>query len=55
MLGALIIGVATEEAAIFIPSLQYVVAFALLVAVLLIRPSGILRVGGRQRNDAMAA
>ena len=55
MLGAIIIGVTTEEVAIFIPSLQYVVAFAILVAVLLIRPSGILRTGGRQRNDVMAS
>ncbi len=55
MLGALIIGLTTEEVSIFIPSLQYVVAFAILILVLLIRPSGILRAGGRQRNDVMAS
>jgi branched-subunit amino acid ABC-type transport system permease component len=53
MLGALVIGLATEEAAIVVPSLEYVVAFVLLVIVLLVRPGGILQLSGRQRKDAI--
>jgi branched-subunit amino acid ABC-type transport system permease component len=55
MLGALIVGIATEEAAIVAPSLQYVVAFVLLVGILLVRPAGIIQLSGRQRRDAVAA
>lgn len=55
MLGALIVGIATSEAAIVVPALQYVVAFVLLVVVLLVRPSGIIQVGGRARQDIMTA
>lgn len=55
MLGALIVGIATEEAAIVAPSLEYVVAFVLLVAILLVRPAGIIQLSGRQRRDVVAA
>jgi branched-subunit amino acid ABC-type transport system permease component len=43
MLGALVLGVATELAALVIdPAYKDVVAFALLAVVLLVRPGGIL-------------
>lgn len=41
MAGAVIIAVATEIAAIWVPSIKDVVAFALLVVILLARPSGL--------------
>ncbi len=54
MLGALIIGVVTEEAAAFIdPALKNVAAFAILVLVLLIRPHGLVRTG-REGGGAVA-
>jgi branched-subunit amino acid ABC-type transport system permease component len=55
MLGALIVGIATEEAAIVVPSLEYVVAFVLLVGILVVRPGGIIQLSGRQRKEAVAA
>jgi branched-chain amino acid transport system permease protein/neutral amino acid transport system permease protein len=42
MLGALIIGLATEISAIWIPNLKEVVAFGLLALMLLIRPNGLI-------------
>jgi branched-chain amino acid transport system permease protein/neutral amino acid transport system permease protein len=43
MLGALVIGIATEVSAAFInPDYKQVVAFVILIAVLLVRPTGIL-------------
>lgn len=51
MLGALVIGMASEVSAAFInPADKEVVAFALLVAVLLVRPQGILADAARQRE-----
>jgi branched-chain amino acid transport system permease protein/neutral amino acid transport system permease protein len=44
VIGALVIGIASEEAAIVSPNLKDVVAFAILVLVLLVRPEG-LRAG----------
>ena len=48
MLGALIIGVATEVSAVIIPA-EYkgVVAFAILVIMLLIRPQGLIPTRGK--------
>lgn len=51
MLGGLIIGIATELFAIYSPGLEYVMAFALLIVVLLVRPGGLVRIGGRPRKD----
>lgn len=45
MVGAVVIGMASEIAAIWIPSLKQVVAFVILVAILLLRPSGLWRKG----------
>ena len=42
MLGALVIGVSTELAALISPDLKEVVAFALLALMLLVRPNGLL-------------
>lgn len=47
MVGALVIGIASEEAAIVAPDLKDVVALAILVLVLLLRPEGLRR--GRVR------
>ncbi|MGH9302933.1 MAG: branched-chain amino acid ABC transporter permease [Acidimicrobiales bacterium] len=48
MLGALVIGLATEISAVFInPAYKLDVAFALLVLVLLFRPQGIIAVAGK--------
>jgi branched-subunit amino acid ABC-type transport system permease component len=55
MLGALIIGVTTEEMAVWSPGLKYVAAFALLVVMLLVRPGGLVQLGGRARKDAAQA
>ena len=54
MVGALVIGMASELAAIFTPSLKTVVAFAILVLVLLVRPNGLLRGGYIQRMNVSA-
>lgn len=51
MIGALLIGIITEEVAIINPSLQYVVAFSALVVVLIIRPGGLLNARLRIRTD----
>ena len=51
MLGALVIGIASEVSAAFInPSDKEVVAFALLVLVLLARPQGLFAEAARQRE-----
>jgi len=54
MVGALVIGMASELAAIVTPSLKSVVAFAILVLVLLVRPNGLLRAGFIQRMSMSA-
>jgi branched-chain amino acid transport system permease protein/neutral amino acid transport system permease protein len=55
ILGALVIGIVTEEVAAFSPNLQYVAAFGILVVMLLARPGGIIRSGGRVRADTVVA
>ncbi len=53
MLGGLIIGLTTEISAAFLsPAYRDVIAFALLVAMLLLRPSGILGIQSRRHNVA---
>jgi branched-subunit amino acid ABC-type transport system permease component len=54
MIGAVVIGVVSEEAAIIAPSLKEVVAFAILVLILLIRPNGLWRSGFVQRMNVSA-
>ena len=54
MLGALVIGVASELAANVSPTLKDVVAFAILVLVLLVRPEG-LRAGRVQLRAEVTA
>jgi len=54
MVGALVIGMSSELAAIVTPSLKSVVAFAILVLVLLVRPNGLLRAGFIQRMSVSA-
>ena len=54
MVGALVIGMSSELAAIVTPSLKSVVAFAILVLVLLVRPNGLLRAGFVQRMSVSA-
>jgi branched-chain amino acid transport system permease protein/neutral amino acid transport system permease protein len=46
MLGAVVIGLATEISAIWIPNLKQVVAFGLLALMLLIRPNGLIPAPG---------
>jgi branched-chain amino acid transport system permease protein/neutral amino acid transport system permease protein len=53
MLGALVLGLATEISAAYIdPAYKNVVAFVLLVLVLLLRPQGILAEVATQREVA---
>ena len=54
VVGALVIGIASELAAIVSPDLKDVVAFALLVLVLLVRPDG-LRAGRVQMRPRSTA
>jgi branched-subunit amino acid ABC-type transport system permease component len=54
MLGALVIGIVSEEAAIISPSLKQVAAFAVLVVILLVRPNGLWRSGFVQRMSVAA-
>lgn len=54
MVGALVIGIVSEEAALISPSLKQVVAFAILVVILLVRPNGLWR-GGFVQKMSMAA
>jgi branched-chain amino acid transport system permease protein/neutral amino acid transport system permease protein len=42
MLGALVIGLATELAALISPSMKQVIAFAILGLMLLVRPNGLI-------------
>jgi branched-subunit amino acid ABC-type transport system permease component len=42
MLGALVIGIASELAAIISPDLKQVIAFAILALMLLVRPNGLI-------------
>lgn len=53
VLGALVIGITTEEVAIVSPGLQDVAAFAILAFMLLARPGGLIRLGGRVRADTV--
>lgn len=52
MVGALVIGVASEEAAIVAPTLKEVVAFAILVLILLVRPNGLFARAYTQQIEA---
>jgi branched-chain amino acid transport system permease protein/neutral amino acid transport system permease protein len=52
MTGAVVIGLASEIAAIWVPSLKQVVAFGILVLVLLARPNGLWRGGFTQPASA---
>jgi branched-subunit amino acid ABC-type transport system permease component len=54
MVGALVIGIVSEEAAIISPSLKQVVAFAILVVILLVRPNGLWRSGFVQKMSMAA-
>jgi branched-chain amino acid transport system permease protein/neutral amino acid transport system permease protein len=54
MVGALVIGIVSEEAAIVSPSLKQVVAFAILVVILLVRPAGLWRSGFVQKMSMAA-
>jgi branched-subunit amino acid ABC-type transport system permease component len=54
MVGAVVIGLASELAAIVTPSLKQVVAFAILVVILLVRPNGLWRSGFVQKMDVSA-
>lgn len=54
MVGALVIGIASEEAALVSPSLKQVAAFTILVIILLVRPNGLWR-GGFVQAASMAA
>jgi branched-subunit amino acid ABC-type transport system permease component len=54
MVGAVVIGVVSEEAAIIAPSLKQVVAFAILVVILLVRPNGLWRSGFIQKMNVSA-
>lgn len=52
MAGALVIGIASEEAAIAAPTLKEVVAFGILVLILLARPNGLFARAYTQRMEA---
>jgi branched-subunit amino acid ABC-type transport system permease component len=54
MVGALVVGIISEEAAIISPSLKQVVAFAILVLILNVRPNGLLRSGFVQKMSVAA-
>jgi branched-subunit amino acid ABC-type transport system permease component len=54
MVGALVIGIVSEEAAIISPSLKQVVAFAILVLILIVRPNGLWRSGFVQKTSMAA-
>lgn len=54
MVGALVIGVSSELAAIVAPSLKEVAAFTILVLVLLFRPNGLWRSGYVQKMEVSA-
>jgi branched-subunit amino acid ABC-type transport system permease component len=52
MAGAVVIGMASEIAAIWTPALKDVVAFVILVIILLARPNGLWRKGFVQLDSA---
>jgi branched-chain amino acid transport system permease protein/neutral amino acid transport system permease protein len=54
MVGALVIGLVSEEAAIIAPSLKQVAAFAILVVILILRPNGLWRSGFQQKMSVAA-
>jgi branched-chain amino acid transport system permease protein/neutral amino acid transport system permease protein len=54
MVGALVIGVVSEEAALIAPSLKQVAAFAILVLILILRPNGLWRSGFQQKMSVAA-
>jgi branched-chain amino acid transport system permease protein/neutral amino acid transport system permease protein len=54
MVGALVIGIVSEETAIISPSLKQVAAFAILVVILLVRPNGLWRSGFVQKMSVAA-
>jgi len=54
MVGALVIGIASELAAIVSPDLKNVVAFMILVLVLLVRPQGLRSGSVQMRGDVTA-
>lgn len=54
MVGALVIGMASELAAIWVPQFKQVVAFTILVLVLLVRPNGLWGRGFVQQMDVSA-
>jgi branched-chain amino acid transport system permease protein/neutral amino acid transport system permease protein len=54
MVGALVIGITSELAAIVAPSLKEVAAFTILVLVLLVRPNGLWRSGYVQKMEVSA-
>jgi branched-subunit amino acid ABC-type transport system permease component len=54
MVGAVVIGVTSELAAIVAPSLKEVAAFTILVLVLLVRPNGLWRSGFVQKMEVSA-
>jgi branched-chain amino acid transport system permease protein/neutral amino acid transport system permease protein len=54
MVGAIVIGMASELAAIWVPELKQVVAFTILVLVLLVRPNGLWKSGFVQKLEASA-
>lgn len=55
MLGALAIGIVTEEFALINAPLKDVGAFIVLIAILVLRPGGLIQIGGRSRRDAAPA
>jgi|SRR5665213_661599 len=54
MIGALVVGIVTEEVAVFSPSLKYVSAFGVLIVLLIISPGGILQIAGKVRSDVIS-
>jgi branched-subunit amino acid ABC-type transport system permease component len=54
MVGALVIGLVSEEAALIAPSLKQVAAFAILVLILILRPNGLWRSGFQQKMSVAA-
>jgi branched-chain amino acid transport system permease protein/neutral amino acid transport system permease protein len=53
MLGALLIGIITEEVSIVSPTLNYVAAFTVVVIILLTRPTGLAGMGRGARKDSV--
>lgn len=55
MLGALAVGIVTEEFALVDASLKDVGAFIVLIVILVLRPGGLIQIGGRTRRDVAPA